>query len=208
VRYEAILFDFDGVLADSEPVHFECWQEILRTYDLRLDWKTYLEHGIGKSDRLLLSMLCNQSDPPMDLERLVAEYPRKKEMFRTRMLARPAISGEVIELLRQLRDYQLAVVTSSGQTEVEPILIQAGIRDRFHATVFGGDVKRHKPAPDPYLLAVEKLGVRNALVVEDSDAGETSARAAGLEVLRISAPADMPRLLREALALAVTEPQL
>jgi HAD superfamily hydrolase (TIGR01509 family) len=206
VRYEAILFDFDGVLADSEPVHFECWQEILRTYGLQLDWQTYLDHGIGKSDRLLLSMLCNQSDPPMEIERLVAEYPRKKEMFRTRMLAHPAISDEVIELVRDLHDYQLAVVTSSGQTEVEPVLIQAGIRDLFHATVFGGDVKRHKPAPDPYLLAVEKLGVRRALVVEDSDAGEASARAAGLEVLRISVTADMPGLLRDALALDANLP--
>lgn len=208
MRYEAILFDFDGVLADSEPVHFECWQEILRTHGLHLDWATYVAHGIGRADRLLLAMLCNQSDPPMDLERLVAEYPRKKEMFRARMLANPAISADVIALLRELRDYQLAVVTSSGQTEVEPVLIQAGIRDFFHATVFGGDVKRHKPAPDPYLLAVEKLGVRRALVVEDSDAGEASARAAGLEVLRIPAPADLPSLLRDALAMDATAPQL
>jgi beta-phosphoglucomutase-like phosphatase (HAD superfamily) len=87
-------------------------------------------------------------------------------------------------------------VTSSGQTEVEPILINAGLRDYFQAAVYGGDVKRHKPAPDPYLLAMEKLGVRTALVVEDSDAGEASARAAGLDVLRVRTPAEMPALLR------------
>jgi HAD superfamily hydrolase (TIGR01509 family) len=67
----------------------------------------------------------------------------------------------------------------------------------FRTVVYGGDVKKLKPAPDPYLLAVEKLGVRNALVVEDSDAGEASARAAGLDVLRVRTPTEMPELLRE-----------
>jgi beta-phosphoglucomutase len=200
--YEAILFDFDGVLADSEPVHFECWQEILQTFGLRLDWPTYCEQGIGISDRKLLGFLCDRADPPMEVEQLIAEFPRKKDMFRARMLERQPFSREVFELLPELRDYQLAVVTSSGQTEIEPILESAGLRNFFQAVVYGGDVQQHKPAPDPYLLAVEKLGVRSALAVEDSNAGEASARAAGLDVLRVRTPSEMPRLLRQRLGLA------
>lgn len=194
--YEAILFDFDGVLVDSEPVHFECWQEILRDYGLTLDWKTYCEHGIGVSDRALMTLLCQQTNPPFDVERLVGEYPRKKEAFKTRMLKGQPFSEDVLQLLSELDQYTLAVVTSSGQSEIEPILLKAGIRDRFRVAVFGGDVKRHKPAPDPYLLALEKLGIRNALVLEDSDAGEASAKAAGLDVLRIPISSEMPGLLR------------
>jgi beta-phosphoglucomutase len=201
VQYEAILFDFDGVLVDSEPVHCECWQEILKPYGLTLDWETYCEHGIGAADRLLLARLAQQVSPPVDLERLVAEYPRKRELFQTRMLEREAFSADVLELIRQLSAYQLAVVTSSGQTEVESILIRAGIRGHFHAAVFGGDVKKHKPDPEPYLLAIQKLGVRNALVVEDSDAGVASATAAGLDVLRIQKPSEMPAKLRKRLGL-------
>ncbi len=200
--YEAILFDFDGVLADSEPVHFECWQEILQTFGLHLDWKTYTEQGIGISDRKLLGFLCDRAGPPMDVEQLIAEFPRKKEMFRARMLEGQPFSTEVFRLLPELHDYQLAVVTSSGQTEVEPVLERAGLRNFFQAVVYGGDVQQHKPAPDPYLLAVEKLGVRSALAVEDSNAGETSARAAGLEVLRVRTPSEMPALLRRRLGLA------
>jgi len=199
VRYEAILFDFDGVLVDSEPVHCECWQEILKPYGLKLDWETYCEHGIGASDRLLLARLCNQVNPPVELERLIAEYPRKRELFQTRMLEREAFSADVLELIPQLNEYPLGVVTSSGQGEVESILIRAGIRDHFRVAVFGGDVKRHKPDPEPYLLAVEKLGMRTALAVEDSDAGVASATAAGLEVLRIHKTSDMPAKLRELL---------
>ena len=200
--YEAILFDFDGVLADSEPVHFECWQEILQTFGLHLDWETYTEQGIGNSDRKLLGFLCARADPPMDIEPLIAEFPRKKDMFRARMLERQPFSTELFELLPELRDYQLAVVTSSGQTEVEPVLERAGLRNFFHAVVYGGDVQQHKPAPDPYLLAVEKLGVRSALAVEDSNAGETSARAAGLDVLRVRTASEMPLLLRQRLGLS------
>ena len=195
-RYEAILFDFDGVLVDSEPVHFFCWQEILLPFGLTLDWTTYSEQGIGVSDRAMLAVLCKQSDPPLDIELLAAEYPRKKEMFREKMLASPAISQTVIDLVTGLNSYKLAVVTSSGRTEVEPILEAAGIRHRFDTAVFGGDVKSLKPAPDPYRLAVERLGVTRALVVEDSDAGVASGLAAGLEVLRVSAQVEMPTLLR------------
>jgi beta-phosphoglucomutase len=202
VLYEAILFDFDGVLADSEPVHFECWQEILQTFGLHLDWKTYTEQGIGISDRKLLGFLCARADPPMDIEPLIAEFPRNKDMFRARMLERRPFSTELFELLPELRDYQLAVVTSSGQAEVEPVLERAGLRNFFQAVVYGGDVQQHKPAPDPYLLAVEKLGVRSALAVEDSNAGETSARAAGLDVLRVRTASEMPLLLRQRLGLS------
>lgn len=200
--YEAILFDFDGVLADSEPIHFECWQEILRSYDLHLDWKTYSEQGIGISDRKLLAFLCERADPPVDVELLIAEFPRKKDMFRARMLERQPFSTEVVELLQELRGYRLAVVTSSGQTEVEPVLERAGLCNYFHAVVYGGDVQQHKPAPDPYLLAVEKLGVRSALAVEDSNAGEASARAAGLDVLRVGTASEMPAMLRRTLGFA------
>ncbi|HEX4595470.1 MAG TPA: HAD-IA family hydrolase [Bryobacteraceae bacterium] len=197
--YEAILFDFDGVLADSEPVHFECWQEILRTYDLDLDWNTYRDHGIGVSDRKLLALVCERAQRPADLELLIAEFPHKKDLFRARMLERQPFSAEIFDLLPELSDYQLGLVTSSGQGEIEPVLEKAGLRDFFNAVVYGGDVQQHKPAPDPYLLAVAKLGVRTALAIEDSNAGETSARAAGLDVLRVPTPAEMPAMLRDRL---------
>ncbi len=92
-RYEAILFDFDGVLADSEPVHFECWRAILSTHGLRLDWKTYRDHGIGVSDRIMLARLCQQVEPPFEVERLIAGFPRKKAFFRERIFELPPFSG-------------------------------------------------------------------------------------------------------------------
>ena len=189
--YEAILFDFDGTLVDSEPVHFACWRDILQPYGIELDWQTYCERGIGAADRDLLAYLGARAIPPVGVDVLVTEYPRKKDLFRSRMLSRSMFSPGVLELLTRLSDRRLVIVTSSGRTEVEPVLAAAGVLDRFQVTVYGGDVKRLKPAPDPYLLAVERLGVSVALVVEDSDTGEASARAAGLDVLRVPHPGEL-----------------
>ena len=67
-QYEAVLFDFDGVLVDSEPVHFGCWQEILGPFGIDLDWKTYSEHCIGITDRAMLDFSCSRQNPPADIE--------------------------------------------------------------------------------------------------------------------------------------------
>ena len=198
-RYEAVLFDFDGVIVDSEPVHFGCWLEILTPFGIPLDWDTYSENCIGVSDRAMLAFLCGRVQPPVPIDALAAEYPRKKDMFRDRML-QIGLSADVCDLIRELRpNYKLAVVTSSGIREVEPILEAAGVMDLLDTVVHGGSVQRHKPAPDPYLLAVERLGVRKALVVEDSAAGIAAARAAGLDVVPVPKASDVCTLVRQAL---------
>jgi HAD superfamily hydrolase (TIGR01509 family) len=79
----------------------------------------------------------------------------------------------------------LGLVTSSGRREVEPVIVRTGLAPLFGAAVYGEDVKRHKPDPEPYRTAAERLGARRALVVEDSQAGIASGRAAGFEVLEI-----------------------
>jgi sugar-phosphatase len=76
-----------------------------------------------------------------------------------------------------------------------------GLRQYFQTVVGGENVKHHKPAPDPYLLAAERLGLRAPLVVEDSAAGIASGRAAGFEVLAVNSPSEVPDLVRRRLAL-------
>jgi HAD superfamily hydrolase (TIGR01509 family) len=201
-KYEAIFFDFDGVLVDSEPVHFSCWQEILEPFGIAIDWATYCKHCIGITDRAMLSFLCSRRDPPLSIDELYKEYPRKKEMFRDRMLASKPVSEEVCCLVDRLRsNHKLAVVTSSGRREVEPILDASGLLPWLDACVYGEEVQRHKPAPDPYLMALDRLGVERALVVEDSEAGQASGRAAGLDVLPISLQRDMCAQVLERLGL-------
>jgi beta-phosphoglucomutase len=199
-RYEAVLFDFDGVLVDSEPVHYECWLDILKPFGIPLDWKSYSEHCIGITDRAMLAFLCSRTDPPFDIEVLAAQYPRKKEMFRDRM-GGIGVPVEIRDLIQELRpNDKLAVVTSSNIREVGSILEEAGIMPLLDTLVHGGEVAHHKPAPDPYLLALERLGVRSAIAVEDSAAGVASARAAGLDVIVIPAAGEVCSLVRASLS--------
>ena len=92
------------------------------------------------------------------------------------------------------------MVSSSSASEIEPLLVAGGIRGHFDTIVGGSDVQRHKPAPEPYLLAASRLGVDRALVLEDSAAGIASGRAAGFEVLTVRHPSEVAGLLRDRLA--------
>ncbi len=201
MKHDAILFDFDGVLVDSEPVHYQCWNEILATFGLSLGWDAWSANCIGVSDRLMLECMSRQLTPPIDVDTLYETYPRKKARFRALMEERMPFFDGVQLLFESLhREYSLAVVTSSGRAEVEPILEKAGLAGFLKASVYGGDVANLKPAPDPYLKAAHMLGAQHPLVVEDSDAGEQSGIAAGFAVLRVVSPAEVPYRLRARLA--------
>jgi beta-phosphoglucomutase len=208
-HYEAILFDFDGVLVDSEPIHYECWMEVLAPYGFHLDWDAYMRNWVGVSDRSMIQRFCDTARPPLDFDKVWGEYPRKTEIFRARMAERQVFHAETIRLLDTLEHYKLGVVSSSARTEVEPPLVRAGVRDRFGALVCGRElVTNLKPAPDPYTKAAELLGVTRALVIEDSDTGEASGRAAGFDVLRLAHPSRLADELSAVLGLPASSASL
>jgi len=199
--FDSILFDFDGVLADSEPVHCACWAEVLASHGITLEWGVYRERFMGIDDREMLRILAAETTPQPAWEDLWKLYPAKKERFRARMTATPPFEPSLRDFLSDLDGrYKLAVVSSSSCSEIEPMLEAGGLRQFFRTVVGGENVKRHKPAPDPYLLAAERLGLRAPLVVEDSEAGLASGRAAGFEVLAVKHPAEVPALVGRRLA--------
>jgi beta-phosphoglucomutase len=201
-RFDAILFDFDGVLIDSEPVHWACWAEVLKPLGVVLDWEFYRDHCIGIDDREMLRMMATRCSPPADWDEMWAQYPRKKELFRERMLSSPPFPNGLESLFARLaREYPLAVVTSSSRTEVEPLLLTGRLWPHLGTLVAAEDVDRqfHKPAPDPYLLAAKRLNARTPLVLEDSAAGIASGTAAGFEVIPVGHPEEVPKLLLEKL---------
>jgi beta-phosphoglucomutase len=196
---QAILFDFDGVLLDTEPVHCACWAHVLAPTGLILTWEYYRDYCIGIDDRDMLRTMARQADPPRDWDSLWALYPAKKQLFQERMKS-PAFESSLIGMLPGLhRQFKMAVVSSSSCSEIEPLLVAGGIREHFDTVVGGGDVKVQKPSPEPYLLAAARLGVDRALVLEDSAAGIASGRAAGFEVLTVRHPTEVPGLLLQRL---------
>ena len=198
--FDSVLFDFDGVLLDTEPMHYACWAEVLAPLGVTLEWDFYSACCIGIDDRDMLKMMATQSHPPRDWQELWQRYPAKKELFRTRMAGTPPFEPALRDVLPALQStHKLAVVSSSSCSEIEPLLVNGGIRAHF-GTVIGGDtVQRLKPHPEPYLLAAERLGAKAPLVLEDSEAGLASGRAAGFQVRAIKHPRDVPALLRELL---------
>lgn len=200
--FEAILFDFDGVLVDSEPIHCDCWREALAPLGVPVTWEVYAAHCVGAADSAMMPIFANLANPPADPLKLWERYEIKKQLFRERMTHPPFAEG-LPEFFRELSGrYKLAVVSSSAHAEIEPPMEQVGILQYFSTVVGGGDVKRHKPNPEPYLLAGSRLGVTHALAVEDSLPGMQSAQAAGFEALRIADPARMMEVVRTRLWIA------
>jgi HAD superfamily hydrolase (TIGR01509 family) len=153
-------------------------------------WEVYAAHCVGAVDSSMVEIFSKLADPPVDPAKLWERYPLKKQRFRECMAANPPFVGGVAEFLRELSaQYKLGVVSSSSHAEIEPFLEAAGIRQYLGTVVGGDDVKRHKPAPEPYMLAGQRLGIDRALAVEDSTPGMQSALAAGFAVVRITDPA-------------------
>ena len=199
-EFEAILFDFDGVLLDSEPVHCDCWREVLAPLGVPVTWEVYAANCVGASDRDMMRIFAGLRNPPADPALLWEQYPRKKQIFHQRMAVNPPFAAGAAEFFRGLSEnYKLGVVSSSARGEIEPLLEAGGLRQYLDTVVCGEDVEHHKPAPDPYLLAGRILGIRRALVVEDSPAGIESARAAGFEAVRITDPARMMEMVQRRL---------
>jgi beta-phosphoglucomutase-like phosphatase (HAD superfamily) len=192
-RYDALFFDFDGTLVDSEPLHFDCWREILLPFGVALTWADYERNCIGVSDRAMIAQLAAEVN--LDFDRLYAEYPRKKELLRERMLAAPPMSLATRAILAKDFGVPLAVVSSSYRLEVEPVLEYLGLARYFTGMVFGDEVTNLKPHPEPYLEAARRLRVSRPLVFEDSEAGLASARAAGFDAIAVRRAEDLPSLL-------------
>jgi len=197
VAYDAILFDFDGTLVDSEPVHYECWQGVLEPFGLSMSWDEYCANCIGISDRAMVERMARIAG--MDFETLYALYPKKKQMLQERLIADPPMDERVRDWLLDFDRLPMGLVSSSYRSEVEPVLKVLGLKGRFKAAVYGDEVKKLKPHPEPYWTAAGLLKAQEPLVFEDSDAGILSASAAGFVVIRVLDPQDLPDLLQHVL---------
>ena len=183
------------MLADTERIHHRAWNQTLEPLGIQLDWESYQKNFVGVADEVALRERLRITDQ----HGLVA---RKQELFRQGLAEAQPFLPDTLSLLEGLRGlYTLAVVSSSYKSEVEPPLVRGGIRPCFELLITGEDVQNFKPSPEPYLLAAERLGALRPLVIEASDAGVASGRAAGFEVLRVSAVENVGREVRERLGI-------
>jgi HAD superfamily hydrolase (TIGR01509 family) len=187
-RFNAIIFDMDGVIADSEPRYYAAVNTILSEDGVRLTEEEYAG-VIGLSVEAAWEEYIRRHG----LKRPLAEYVRLYDPAVLNELRKPAEPSpgvrELIEAAKK-RGLRLGLASSSLGAWVEALLQGIGLIDAFEVVVYGEMVERHKPAPDCYLLAAERLGVRphRCLAIEDSPSGIQSANAAGMFVVAVRTP--------------------
>jgi HAD superfamily hydrolase (TIGR01509 family) len=181
-EFEGYLFDCDGTLADSMPLHFEAWTEYLEQAggaSSRFTEELFYAWG-GRPEREIFAALNRDYGYAVDPERAV----RDKEMRYRALLPRVQPVTAVADLVRRLgaAHAKMAVASGSRRGMVEETLQHLGLREYFPVIVAAGEVPRGKPAPDVFLKAAEALGVEPArcVVFEDAVAGFRAAEAAGM----------------------------
>ncbi|MDE3165921.1 MAG: HAD family phosphatase [Acidobacteriota bacterium] len=186
VPVEALLFDMDGVLVDSNPLHRLAWEEFNRRYGLETTEAMH-QRMYGKRNDEIVADFFGASLPPGE----VAARGRGKERL-YRELAAPRIEEMLVpgirEFLARYHYLPTAVASNAEPDNVNFILDRAGLREFFHVAVDGHQVERPKPYPDIYLRAADLLGVPPAgcAVFEDSHSGAAAALAAGMRVIGVT----------------------
>ncbi len=195
---KALVFDYDGVLADTERLHWKAWAALFLPYGFQLTWEEYRRVGLGfADDQMFQSILKSAPHLPVDeLPRLNLE---RRRMVLEWSLAESPIPQETIQLLTALKAHRIGLVTSSERVDVEPVLRASQIYDNFDAIVFGDDVPIHKPAPDPYLLIAKNLAVSTGIAFEDSESGLESARAAGFKAVIVERAKELAQVVAQTL---------
>jgi HAD superfamily hydrolase (TIGR01509 family) len=179
----AIIFDFDGVLFDSEPVRFRAGAQALAETGVTLTWEDFVRAWLGRTDAAGLTAILGDrfaSEGPRVIERRNAIYEQRLDDVQAYTDA-----GRFLRRIPQ--GMRLAIATGSRRLEVEGILWRAVMTQSFQTIVTAEDYTRPKPAPDPFQMAARLLGLSPAscLVVEDSPAGVAAAQAAGMPVVAV-----------------------
>ena len=184
--FSAYLFDCDGTIADSMPLHYRSWKQALGEWDCEFDEKLFYEWG-GMPIVEIVATLNRQRRLRMP----VAQVAQRKENLYFRLLPQLKAVPEVLEHI-EARHGQLpfAVVSGSALDSVTASLTRLGLLDRFDTLVCAGDYQRSKPHPEGFLLAASRLGVAPGacLVFEDTAMGIEAATSAGMASVKVPPP--------------------
>jgi beta-phosphoglucomutase family hydrolase len=184
--FRAYLFDCDGTIVDSMPLHYIAWKKALAEWNCTFDEQLF--YALGGMPVVEIISLLNQK---YGLNMPVEDVGSRKEHFYIEQIPQLKAVPEVAENIdAQHGKIPFAVVSGSTRESVTVSLQSLNLLDRFDVLVCAGDYKKSKPDPEAFLLAAAKLGVapENCLVFEDTDLGIQAARAAGMASVKIPPP--------------------
>lgn len=186
---EGILFDMDGVLVDSEPLHLEVEEAIFEELGINISKEEHFSY-VGMAPLEVWTTIRRRYDLEIPAKRLFQlEQERKFALFQKREVS--LVEG-VLPLLQQLHEkgYPIALASSSPRRIIELFVEKTGVGDFFRFLISAEEVERGKPAPDIFLAAAERLGcsASDCLVIEDSANGVQAAKAAGMYCIGFQNP--------------------
>jgi beta-phosphoglucomutase family hydrolase len=192
-NFQAYLFDCDGTLVDSMPLHYRAWKKALAEWSCDFEEQLFYSWG-GMPVAEIIATLNQRHGLNMPVEAV----SHRKENLYFELLPELQPVPEVLEHVEQAYGrVPFAVVSGSTKESVTASLVALNLLDRFQAMVCAGDYKKSKPDPEAFLMAAAKLGVdpESCLVFEDTAMGIQAATAAGMKSVKVPQPWERPKAL-------------
>ncbi len=193
----AVIFDFDGVIVDTEPLHYQAFQKILQPHHLDFSWDSYIAIYMGYDDRDAFREVFKAAGRPLaenELQRLITQKAMIfQEIITSSIIPYPGVVDLIQNLHRQ--GLPLAICSGALRSDILPIIEQLGVANCFSHIVTADDVPHSKPDPTSYRIAAEQLiaafpekltNTDLVVAIEDTPAGISSATSAGLKVIAVT----------------------
>ncbi|MHC4149227.1 MAG: HAD family hydrolase [Planctomycetota bacterium] len=192
----AVIFDFDGVITDTEIVHLRAFNSVLAPCDIEITTEEYYKDYLGLTDVDCFKMLADEGQLKADATEIEKLVKQKNEIFEEMVRTNSRIIEGVVEFLSMLKQNSVRMAICSGALlgEIELILKQAQLGHFFEAIVSADQIEKGKPDPEGYLLALERLNQNDqntilpdeCIVIEDSHWGLEAAKAAGMHTVAVT----------------------
>lgn len=203
---KAIVFDFDGVIVDSEPLHYHALRDVGREIGYELDSDDYMRRFIGFDDRDAFRQMLFDLGKPVEDEAIAPLVAKKQAVFEALAEQGVVMIPGSRALIEELHAQQFPMAIASGATmaDIDQVLRGVGLRDCFEVIITANHVVASKPHPETYALAARELAVKHedlaiepahCLAIEDTAAGIASARGAGLQTLALETTGRREELL-------------
>lgn len=201
---KAIIFDFDGVIVDSEPLHYQAFADVTRRMGYKFEYRFYVDQFVGRDDRDAFREILRLEGRESDLNQIKNLCFQKQIVFEQLAMDSVSLIPGALQLITQsYEELPIAIASGSTMADIELMLRKVGLRDYFQILVTADDVERSKPEPRIYELAVQRLSTahptqhlrpEDCLAIEDTGSGIDSALGAGLRTLGVATTVPLSNL--------------
>ncbi|MFB0559147.1 MAG: HAD family hydrolase [Dehalococcoidales bacterium] len=182
----AVIWDMDGVIADTAPYHMKAWQEVFQKRGVNFTREDF-RHNFGQRNDTIIRNTMGKEVPREEIDTIARE---KEAGFRQKIGQNVKPLPGAIKLIESLAEQgvKLALASSAPMENIQLVISGLGISGYFQTIITGRDVTEGKPSPQSFLLAAQRLGIepRNCIVIEDAIAGVSAAKKAGMRCLAIT----------------------